>query len=128
MSARGEAERLLEELLRAGAIPVLEGGRLRIEAPPGTLTSERREALAGCLPELRALVTARWRSREECAAPRPCRRRTACARPRDGRPCRTPATCCVCGTFLVPGRRYCCSACADDGQMTVKTAQGEHES
>ncbi|MDP9367261.1 MAG: hypothetical protein M3Q03_03120 [Chloroflexota bacterium] len=125
MSARGEAERLLEELLRAGAIPILEGARLRIAAPPGTLTSERRDALAGCLPELRALVSARWRSREECAAPRLCRRMTPCARPVDGYPCLIPATCCVCGTRLAPGRRYCCPTCADDPRMRVTTHEGE---
>ncbi|MDP9469117.1 MAG: hypothetical protein M3Q71_00400 [Chloroflexota bacterium] len=125
MSARGEAERLLEELLRAGAIPVLEGGRLRIEAPPGTLTAERREALAGCLPELRALVTARWRSRETCAAPRPCRRMTPCARPVAGRPCRTPATCCICGARLAPGHRYCCPGCADDRRTVAANHEGD---
>ena len=113
MSARGEAERLLAELLGAGAIPLLEGGRLRIEAPPGALTAERRETLAGCLPELRALVAGRWRGREECMAPRPCRRMAACARPVDGRPCGMPAVCCLCGGSLPPGRRYLCPACAE---------------
>ncbi len=125
MSTRGEAERLLEELLRAGAIPVLDRGRLRIEAPPGTLTWERREALSGCLPELRALVSARWRSREECIAPRPCRRMTPCTRPINGRPCLVPATCCICGAKLAPGRRYCCPTCADDPRMRVTTHEGE---
>ncbi len=125
MSTRREAERLLEELLRAGAIPVLEGGRLRIEAPPGTLTAEGREALAACLPELRALVTAQWRSREACVAPRPCRRMTACARPISGRPCLTPATCCVCGGLLLPGRRYCCPACLDERRTMVTTHEGD---
>lgn len=125
MSVRGEAERLLAELLRAGAIPVLEGGRLRIEAPPGALTAQRREALAGCLPELRALVTARWRSRGECIAARPCRRMTPCARPLDGRPCRTAVTCCVCGGLLVPGRRYCCPACAENPRTKVTNHEGD---
>ncbi len=125
MSARGEAERLLEELLRAGAVPVLEEGRLQIEAPPGTLTSERREALSGCLPELRALVRARWRSREECIAPRPCRRMTPCPRPIEGRPCLIPAACCVCGADMAPGRRYCCSTCADAPGMRVTTQKGD---
>ncbi len=125
MSARGEAERLLEELLRAGAIPVLEGGRLRIEAPPGTLTSGRREALTGCLPELRALVSARWRSREECVAPRPCRRMSPCTRPIGRRPCLTPPTCCICVVPLTPGRLYCCSTCADDPGMRVTNHEGD---
>ena len=125
MSARGEAERLLEELLRAGAIPVLEGGRLRIEAPPGALTAERQEALAGCLPELRALVTARWRSREECIAPRPCRRMTPCAKPIDIRPCRNPATCCTCGARLVPGRCYLCAICSSATGIILTTDKGD---
>ena len=113
MSTQGEAERLLAELLAAGAIPVVEEGRLRIEAPPGALTAERREALAGCLPELRTLVATRWRGREECAAARPCRRMSACARPVDGRPCGMPAACCLCGAPLPPGRRYLCPGCTE---------------
>ena len=56
MSARDAAERLLAELLQAGAIPRIEAERLRIDAPPGILTPERRERLAGCLPELRAIL------------------------------------------------------------------------
>ena len=125
MSARGEAERLLEDLLRAGAIPVLEDGRLRIAAPPGTLTAERWEALAGCLPELRALVTARWRSRETCAAPRPCRRMTACASPVNGRSCLTPATCCICGASLVPGRCYLCAICSGASGTMLTNTKGD---
>ena len=113
MSGRGEAERLLAELLMAGAAPVIEDGRLRVEAPPGALTAGRREALAGCLPELRALVAARWRGREECMAPRPCRRMAACARPVEGRPCAVPAACCLCGAPLPPGRLYLCPACTE---------------
>lgn len=112
MSVRDDAERLLAELLRAGAIPVLDDGRLSIQAPPGTLTTVRREALAGCLPELRTLVTARWRSRGECVAVRPCRRMSCCAQPTDGRPCLIPAICCLCGGVLAVGRRYCCLTCS----------------
>jgi hypothetical protein len=116
MSAKDEAERLLADLLAAGAIPVLEGGRLRIEAPTGTLSSARREALNGCLPELRALVATRWRSREECVAKRPCRRMSVCqeAEP-DGWPCLTPRVCAVCKVSLPVGRKYLCEACVEIG-------------
>lgn len=122
MSGRGGAARLLAELLAAGAIPAVDGGRLTIEAPPGTLTGAKREALAGCLPELRALVAARWRSREECAAPRPCRRMAPCARPADGRPCRMPATCCLCEQPLPPGRLSLCPGCTT---TSADRAEGE---
>jgi len=113
VSARDDAERLLAELLPAGAIPVVAGGRLRVDAPAGSLTPDRRERLAGCLPELRAVVAARWRSREECVAPRPCRRMSRCAKPVDGRPCRMVANCCLCGAPLSPGRFYLCPACTE---------------
>jgi hypothetical protein len=113
MSGRGDAERVLAELLGTGAIPAIEAGRLRVEAPPGALTPARREALAGCLAEVRALVAARWRSREECVARMPCRRMSPCSLPVDGRPCLVPATCCVCGAPLSAGRRYLCEACAE---------------
>jgi hypothetical protein len=113
VSARHEAERLLADLLRAGAIPVLEDGRLRIEAPTGVLTAARRERVAGSLPELRALVASRWRSREECIAAVPCRRMSPCTESGEGRPCLVPATCCVCGADLEPDHRYLCLACAD---------------
>lgn len=81
MSAKHDAERLLADLLAVGAIPVLEGGRLRIEAPLGALTAARRAALHGCLPEVRTLVAARWRSREDCIAKWPCRRMGVCQMP-----------------------------------------------
>lgn len=112
MSARSHAERVLADLLRAGAIPAIAGGRLTIDAPAGTMTAERREALAGCLPELRALVAERWRSREQCVARRPCRVMSPCAKPKDGRPCLIPAICCACGRALTDGRRYLCEECA----------------
>ena len=114
MSARGGAERLLAELLEAGAVPVLEGGPLRVEALAGILTPDRRERLADCLPELRAIVAARWRAREACVAARPCRRMSPCARPVDALPCLVPAACCVCNAPLGPGGRYLCPACTND--------------
>jgi hypothetical protein len=113
VSARNGAERLLAELLEAGAIPLIEGGRLRVEAPPAVLTAARRERLADCLPELRALVATRWRQREECVAARSCRRMSPCAEPVGGRLCLVPATCCLCGGLLPPGRRYLCPACTE---------------
>ena len=113
MRIRDDAERLLADLLRAGALPVLENGRLTMATPPGVLTPERRDALVGCLPELRVLIASRWRSREECIARRPCRRMSRCARPVAGRPCLTPSTCCVCGEGLRDGYRYLCHICAD---------------
>ncbi len=115
MSARTEAERLLEEMLAAGAIPSIRGGRLEVDAPPGVMTESMREALAGSLPEVRALVAARWRSREQCVARRPCRVMSPCAKPVDGRPCLVPATCCACGGALPTGRRYLCPGCASQG-------------
>ena len=128
MSARDEAERLLAELLGAGAAPLLEGGRLRVDAPPGVLTPDRRERLGGCLPELRALVAARWRAREACVAPRPCRRMGPCARPVDGRPCLVPATCCACGGDLPPGRRYRCPACTETSARIAGGSEPEGDS
>ena len=110
---RETAERLLAELMGAGAIPTMAGDRLSIDAPPGFLTPERRECLAGCLPELRTLVATRWRSRTECVARRPCRRMSPCAQPEEGRPCLLPPTCCVCGDPLPPHHHYLCHACAD---------------
>jgi hypothetical protein len=113
VSGKHEAEQLLADLLAAGGIPVLEAGRLRIEAPVGTLTSDRREMLRGCLPELRALVEARWRSREECVARRPCRRMSVCRQTEpDGWSCLLPRVCALCGAKLPVGRRYLCASCA----------------
>lgn len=106
-------ERLLAELLAAGAIPVIERERLQIDAPPGVLTRARRAEIDAALPELRAIVAGRYRSREDCVAFRPCRRMSACAEPRDGRPCKTPATCCLCGAELQPGRVYVCPQCGE---------------
>lgn len=115
MSRRKEAEALLDDLLRAGAVPSISGGRLEVAAPPEVMTERRREALAGSLPEVRALVAARWRSREQCVARRLCRLNSLCAMPEDGRPCLVPATCCVCGEPLPAGRRYLCAVCAQGG-------------
>lgn len=126
MSAKHEAERLLADLLAAGAIPVLEAGRLRIDAPVGTLTGDRREALRGCLPELRAMVQTRYRSREECAARTPCRRMSVCQRPEpDGWSCRLPRICARCKIDLPIGRRYLCDACAESSLTTMNRKDAE---
>jgi hypothetical protein len=115
MRSSKDAETILADLLAAGAIPVLVGERLKIEAPRGVLTPERRRAIDTSLPELRAIVAGRWRSRGECVARRPCRKMSICAEPSDGRPCLAPATCCVCGADLSPGSRYLCSECQANG-------------
>ena len=114
MSRRTEAEALLADLLAAGAIPLVEGGRLRVEAPGGVLDERRRERLAGCLPELRAIVESRWRSLEECRAGRPCRRMGRCAEPVEGRWCKVDPSCCLCGALLPAGYPYLCAACVED--------------
>ena len=119
MSGRGgggrtEAEALLADLLVAGAIPLVENGRLRIEAPGGVLDGRRRERLAGCLPELRAIVHSRWRPREECVAARPCRRMSPCVEPKGVLPCKADPTCCLCGAPLPAGQRYLCHACVEE--------------
>ena len=114
MSGRTEAEALLADLLVAGAIPLVEDGRLRITAPGGVLDARRRERLAGCLPELRAIVEGRWRSREECVAARPCRRMGRCAEPVEGRWCKGNPTCCLCGAPLPAGHRYLCGTCIEE--------------
>ncbi len=125
MSRRTEAEHLadvmLAELLRAGAIPVITGGRLSIEGPARMLTAVRRERLSGCVPELRALVAGQWRSRETCVARRPCRRMSPCALPEEGRPCLIPPTCCVCEGPLPSGHRYLCLACADTPRASTSS-------
>lgn len=128
MSARHDAERLLADLLEAGAILVLDEDRLAVDAPPGTLTTDRRERLTRCLPEIRTLVAAQWRSRSECDAPRPCRRDRPCARPVAGRPCFLATTCCLCESALLPGRRYLCPACsAASAAATVASIhRGDH--
>lgn len=121
MSAKHDAERLLADLLAAGAIPVLEAGRLRIDAPPGTLNHARRDALRDGLPELRAIVQTRYRSREECLAKRPCRRMSVCQQPGpDGWPCLLPRVCAVCKTDLPVGRRYCCEQCAEANRKEIE--------
>jgi hypothetical protein len=124
MSRRTDAESLLADLLNAGAIPLLEHERLRIEAPPRALTAARREQLEGCLAELRVIVSSRYRSREECVARRPCRRMSQCADPRDGRPCKASPNCCLCGSPLSPGRKYLCEACTDEQEVRIAARQG----
>ena len=114
MSGRTEAEALLADLLAAGAIPLVEDGRLRVEAPGGVLDERRRERVAGCLPELRAIVESRWRSREECRARRPCRRMGRCAEPENELPCGADRSCCLCGASLPAGHHYLCAACVEE--------------
>ena len=114
MSGRVDAEALLADLLAAGAIPLVEDGRLRIEAPGGVLDARRRERLTGCLPELRAIVQTRWRSREECVAARPCRRMSPCVEPNGVLPCKAEPTCCLCKGLLPKGHRYLCAECIEE--------------
>lgn len=116
--SRTEAEALLADLLAAGAIPLVEDGRLRVEAPGGVLDERRRERLAGCLPELRAIVEGRWRSREECVVRRPCRRMSPCAEPKGVLPCGADTTCCLCGSPLPERHRYLCAACVEERAET----------
>ena len=111
-SGTTEAEALLADLLAAGAIPLIENDRLRIEAPVGVLDA-RRERLASCLPELRAIVESRWRSREECVARRPCRRMSPCIAPAGVLPCGVDPTCCLCRGPLPEGHRYLCHGCLE---------------
>jgi len=116
MRSNHEAEAVLADLLAAGAIPVLENGRLRIEGPRSALTPARREAMSGCLPELRAIVETRWRPREECIARRPCRRMSICKESEpDGSPCLLPRVCAIFMVALPDGRSYLCEACAEAG-------------
>lgn len=112
-SGTTEAEALLADLLAAGAVPLVEDGRLRIEAPGGVLDRRRRERLAGCLPELRAIVESRWRSRGECRAGRSCRRMSPCAEPQGVIPCGVDPTCCLCKGPLPVGHRYLCHPCME---------------
>lgn len=114
MRGRMEAEALLADLLAAGVIPLVEDGRLRIAAPGGVLDQRRRERLGGCLPELRAIVQSRWRSREDCVAKRPCRRMSVCAEPDGVLPCKADPTCCLCKGPLPAGNRYLCAACMEE--------------
>jgi len=114
VSGRTEAEALLADLLAAGAIPQVEDGRLRIDALGGVLDARRRERLGGCLPELRAIVESRWRSREECVAKRPCQRMAPCVEPKGVLPCKGDPTCCLCKGPLPEGHRYLCEACVEE--------------
>ncbi len=50
------AASLLHELRDAGVALVIDGDRLRVTAPSGTLTADRRDAIARCRDELLALV------------------------------------------------------------------------
>jgi hypothetical protein len=108
------AEQLLDAVIAAGAVPVIAGGRLRIEAPPGVLTPSWRAEITQHRAELTDLVSMRWRCREDCRARQPCRRMSRCADPVYGRTCGIPATCCLCGTRLPHERRYLCPTCSQD--------------
>lgn len=50
---------LVHELQAAGAVIEARGDRLRVEAPPGVLTPERREALRASKAEILAAITER---------------------------------------------------------------------
>ena len=92
MRANHEAEAVLADLLAAGAIPVLEAGRLRIEGPRSAVTPARREAMSVC----------------QEADP-------------DGWPCLTPRVCADCKAELPVGQRYLCEACAEAGLRRVSS-------
>lgn len=119
------AEQVLEDLIAAGAVPVIAGGRLRIEAPPGVLTSAWRAEITRYHAEFTELVSMRWHCREDCRARPPCRRMSRCAEPVYGRTCGIPATCCLCGAPLPHERRYLCPTCSQDF-TNVQTAKGVH--
>jgi hypothetical protein len=106
------AEQLLDDLIVAGAVPVIADGRLRIEAPAGVLTPAWRAEITRHHVELTGLVAKRWRCREDCGAKQPCRRMSRCAEPVYGQPCGVPATCCLCGKVLPHDRRLLCPACS----------------
>ena len=53
----GAADRLLAELRRSGAVLSVEADRLRVGAPTGVLTPERRAAVAATKDALLALLT-----------------------------------------------------------------------
>lgn len=125
MSARAAAEEVLAALLAAGASVMIEGGRLVVTAPPGVLTRDRREELARCRSELRAMVASRWRAREDCVAAVPCRRMAPCAHPRAGRPCQVPATCCLCKAPMPPGHRYLCRDCGAGSEHLARERRGQ---
>jgi hypothetical protein len=125
MSPITPAEQVLEALIAAGAIPVIAGGRLRIEAPPGVLTPAWRAEITHHRAALTELVSKRWRCREDCRARQPCRRISRCAEPVYGRACGIPTTCCLCGAPLPHERRYLCPTCSLDFTV-VPTTKGAH--
>lgn len=125
MSPITPAEQVLEALIAAGAIPVIAGGRLRIEAPPGVLSPAWRAEITQHRAALTELVSKRWRDREDCRAKQPCRRMSRCAEPIYGRACGIPATCCLCGASLPHERRYLCPMCSQKF-ANVPTTRGVH--
>ncbi len=125
-------EELFVALTRAGVVPVADGERLRVRAPRGALTAELRAAMELHRHTLWKLLKVRFRGPEECveaqgngSSMRPCRRMGVCARSIEGGPCFIPATCCICGDGLTPGRRYCCPACSDERRTMVTDDQGD---
>ncbi len=122
MSRRSDADALLSDLLHRGAVPVMSGGRLRLDAPAGVLDACLRERLADLLPEVRDAVESVWRPREECWALQPCRRMSVCRQmERDPASlrvagmiaCGLPAVCALCRCPLPEGHRYLCRRCGE---------------
>lgn len=131
MSRRSDTDSLLTDLLQRGAIPIMTGGRLRLDAPAGVLDDRLRERLADLLPELRDAVAGIWRPREECWALQPCRRMSVC-RQMEHDPaslrvagmiaCGLPAVCALCRCPLPEGHRYLCRQCGEIGSRSVEPA------
>ena len=112
------ADRLYVDLLAAGVVLVADGERLRVRAPRVGITAEQRAALAAHRDGVRSIVSALYRTAEECAAAvewSPCRRMGECRRPNGALPCGVPPTSCVCGELLPAGRRYLCRDCGATG-------------
>ncbi len=109
MTTKNAAERLLEDLLAAGAIPSIGGGRLAVDAPPGrddrgAARSAGGEPAGDAGAGGGAVVFPRTVRGAPTVLGEP-----PCAKPTDGRPCLVPATCCASGESLPPGRRYLCT-------------------
>lgn len=135
MKGRGNADELLDALLERGVITVIVEGRLRLDAPAGTLDAEVRGRLADALPDLRELVDSLWRSREQCWANRPCRRMSVCQemkrdpgalRAAGMIACGIPAVCALCRNPLPPDHRYLCAPCAEKSRARALATRGPH--
>ena len=127
MSRRSEADSLLTDLLHRGAVPIMIGGRLRLDAPAGVLNDRLTERLADLLPELRDVVASIWRPREACWALQPCRRMSVCRqmerdpvslRAKGMLACGLPAVCALCRSPLPEGHRYLCRRCGAIGSRS----------